>query len=56
MSIPPGQDDMEGAAEATTSLTRTPALAGKNRVKQLRYIVTNGLSRIETSYLDINNY
>ncbi len=29
MSIPPGQDDMEGADEATTSLTRTTAIAGK---------------------------
>ncbi len=29
MSIPPGQDDMEGADEATTSLTRTPTIAGK---------------------------
>jgi hypothetical protein len=55
VSVLPGQDDMEGADEATTSLSRTPAIAGKNRVKHLRYIVfvTNGLSRIETSYLGI---
>ncbi len=55
VSVPHGQDDMEGADEATTSLTRTPAIAGKNRVKQPRYIVivTNSLSRIEASYLGI---
>ncbi len=53
VSIHPGQDDMEGADEATTSLTRTPALAGQNRVKHLSYIVTNGLSQIETSYFGI---
>jgi hypothetical protein len=35
VSVLPGKDDMEGADEATTSLTRTPTIAGKNRVKHL---------------------
>jgi hypothetical protein len=55
VSVLSGQDDMEGADEATTSLTRTTTIAGKNRVKLPRYIliVTNDVFRIETSYLRI---